>query len=203
MTVAVDPWGSQEPPLIAEEDLPALPERIDRLAKLDTPVRLTDLGEDPESWESPSARDLPEVELLRQDGWVLAPEESFLAFLPAVWPTEHRGWVRNRVPSVWLCTYPGPPAVAPLTEKDRWRDAESREDYPFHLEGTGIPVPSRLGRIWLLRSPVEGASVEQLVQRVVERAHQRARQDGEADPWDGKPYFVEAAREVLAEDPAR
>lgn len=197
MQTADDPWGPDEPPLIADEDLPELPERIARLASLTGPVLLSELGEDPKSWAAPTARDLPEVSLLGRYGWALAPEESFLAFLPAVWPARHRGWVRNRVPSVWLRTFPRPLAVLPFTANDLKMDEESREDYPADLEGTGIPVPSVLGRIWLLRSPVEGTSVEQFVERIVERAHQRARDDGHSDPWEGGRYFVDAARELL------
>ena len=143
------------------------------------------------------AGDLPEVQLLRRDGWVLAPEEPFLVFLPAVWAGTHRGWVRNRVPRVWLRTFPRLLAVLPFTAKGHWMDEQSQEGYPFHLEGTGIAVPSVLGRIWLLRSPVEGMSVEQLVELIVKRAHQRAEADGYSDPWEGKRFFVEAALDVL------
>lgn len=138
-----DPWGSEEPPLTAGWDLPPLPERFQRFAALTGSRPLSELGEEP--WVWPSATELAEVVFLAQEGWVVAPDVPFLAFLPAIWPPEHRGWVPDRVPRVFLhwAGADGPRSVAPAALNER--TVEDREDYPLNLEGTGIPVPSKLG----------------------------------------------------------
>ncbi len=198
--MASDPWGD-DPPLIAEGDLPPLPERLQRLASLSEPTPMSDLGEDPEAWRAPagwpSPADLTEVRVLADQGWSVAPQEPWLAFLPAVWPAEHRGWIRNRVPSVWTCVGE-PPSLAPPTETDLSMEEEIEEDYPGNLEGTGIPVPP-LGRIWLLRSPFEGVMVAEIAQVIERVAVQRA---GAEDIFLNKRYLVDAAREVLGGETA-
>jgi hypothetical protein len=197
-----DPWGD-DPPLIAERDLPPLPERLRRIAALSGPTPMSDLGEDPEAWQTTagpaSAADLSEAGMLSKQGWEVAPAEPWLALLPAVWPAKHRGWIRNRVP--WAWTRAGdPPTLLPPTEDDLWREEQQEEDYPANLEGTGIPVPP-LGRIWLLRSPFEGISVAEVAEVVEGVASHRARADGE-DMFRNKRHIVEAAREVLSWDTA-
>jgi hypothetical protein len=198
--VPTAPWGD-DPPLVAETDLPPLPERLRRIAALTGPTPMSDLGEDPEAWQTPagppSVADLPEVSVLAAQGWEVAPAEPWLAFLPAVWPAEHRGWIRNRVP--WAWTLAGDtPTLVPPTADDLWREEQIEEDYPANLEGTGIPVPP-LGRIWLLRSPFEGASVAKIAEVVQSVANHRAHGDDE-ELFLNKRYFIEAAREVLSWD---
>lgn len=82
-----DPWGD-DPPLIAESDLPPLPGRLQRLASLSGPTPMSELGEDPAVWRtpsgSPSAADLVEVRMLADRGWAVAPIEPWLRFLPGV-----------------------------------------------------------------------------------------------------------------------
>lgn len=130
--------------------------------------------------------------MLADRGWSVAPTEPWLAFLPAVWPTQHRGWIRNRVPWVWTCVGQ-PPTLAPPTKTDLMREEETQEDYPANLEGTGIPVPP-LGRIWLLRCPFHGVTVTEIAEIVQGVAVRRA--DGE-DIFVNKRHLVDAARDVL------
>ncbi len=156
---------------------------------------MADLGEEPQAWQTPSAADLTEVHMLADLGWSVAPSEPWLAFLPAVWPAEHRGWIPNRVPRVWTCAGE-PPTLAPPTEDDLRMEEEIEEDYPANLEGTGIPVPP-LGRIWLLRSPFDGITITEIAAVLESVAVERA---GGEDIFLNKRHLVEAAREVLSWD---
>lgn len=152
-------------------------------------------------WRTPSGRpsapDLIEVQMLAGRGWAVAPREPWLAFLPAVWPAQCRGWIRNRVPWVWRCAGQ-PPTLAPPTETDLISEGEAQEDYPADLEGTGIPVPP-LGRIWLLRSPVDGVTVTEIAQAIQGVA---VRWAGGEDIFLNKHHLVDAARDVLSWDSA-
>lgn len=193
-----DPWDSNQPPLIPDAQLPALPDRLERLRTVRRRTPLFELGEDAQHWNgiagAPNPDDLPEVQTLRHQGWEVAPSEPYLAFLPAVWPSEHRGWIRNRLPWVWFC--PGdPPSIVPPSEDDLQMEQEIEEDYPANLEGTGIPVPP-LGRIWLLRSPYPKVTVAQLASLITIEAERRAKSTG-ADIFRQKAYLIETARDVL------
>lgn len=115
-----------------------------------------------------------------------------------MWPASHRGWIVNRVPSVWVCDGE-PPSVAPLSERDLASEAEAREDYPADLDGTGIPVPP-LGRIWLLGSPFVDVPVTQLLDMIIGEGLRRGQEAGEPDIWLNKAYCVDAARDVLSWD---
>lgn len=194
-----DAWGRDDPPLMAVDDLPPLPPRLLQLANLGRRTAIAELDEGlPERgvfFESPSPNDLPEVALLAKQGWRVAPDEPFLAFLPAVWPAEHRGWIHNRVPSVWICDGPEP-SLALSVDRDGWIQEEGREDYPANLEGTGIPVPP-LGRIWLLRSPFDGVTVSEIKMIIVSEAERRA---GGDDIFLRRTHLVDAARNVLSWD---
>ncbi len=195
--VVSDLWGVDDPPLIADGDLPPLPERLYRLATLAGRTPMSAIGESAEFWRSgggwPSVLELTEVRLLAQQGWCVAPEEPLLAFLPTVWPPEHRAWIRNRVPWVWMCEG-NPPAVVAPTAEELQREQEAQEaDYAANLEGTGIPVPP-VGRIWLLRSPVDGVTVAEVARIITAEAERRP---AGQDIFLSKRHLVDAAREVL------
>lgn len=114
-----------------------------------------------------------------------------------MWPAQHRGWIRNRVPWVWTCVGQ-PPTLAPPSETDLMSEAEAQEEYPADLEGTGIPVPP-LGRIWLLRSPFDGVTVTEVADTIHGVAVRRA---GGEDIFLNKRHLVDAARDVLSWDSA-
>jgi hypothetical protein len=118
------------------------------------------------------ATDLPEVRQLVADGWQLAPDAPLWAFLPAVWPREHRTWVADR--STYYVTETCETAAARST-----RALPLSEDEQTDLDGDRSSLCAeagvagwRPGRLWLLRGP-EAVSVEDICARVVRAAEEK------------------------------
>lgn len=146
-----DPWGRDEPPAVADVDLLPLPPA---LAEIEA---MLDNGEDRvlapgERHLLPGVADLPEVAGMADEGWEPLPI-GFAgwewALLPAVWPREHRRWVRDRMPRFGLMscgddeTRLGPEAG---------RDTHQQWLLARMARSVDLPPPPR-ERIWLLRSP--------------------------------------------------
>jgi hypothetical protein len=95
--------------------------------------------------------ELPEVTALAAEGWELAPDAPFLAFLPAVWPRGLRTWIPDRSTRYsenWS-------AETNQTERVEWTPevrAVAEADEVTTLAEAGIDAPPR-GRLWLLRPP--------------------------------------------------
>ncbi|GAA5027917.1 hypothetical protein GCM10023317_76280 [Actinopolymorpha pittospori] len=166
------------------------------------------------AWEWPSASDLPEIELLRSQDWHLAEQD--MVIMLSMWWAEHRGWVRDRTPSVWG-------SVEEPAGRTRWKpwrrrrdalsmlvpqtDAEREFDVDrLELSGTceeaGLPVPPQRQWLWLMRSPFVDVSVPQMYDALSSHAHRRARERGLSDYYDDKSIFVEVCREVIGSDRA-
>ena len=78
--------------------------------------------------------------------------ESDVGLLPAVWPPEHRRWVKDRVPDFGVVSHGDDRAfIEPeirSPERAHWELARS-------ARSVGLPPPPR-ERLWLLRSPWPG-----------------------------------------------
>ncbi|GAB3199283.1 hypothetical protein GCM10027062_15430 [Nocardioides hungaricus] len=135
---------------------------------------LPDWNDDPPSPSSSreptsqSAPDLPEVRALLADGWQLAPEAPLFAFLPAVWPREHRIWVHDRSTHYSEEFVDGGPGR--LVVADRESVEMFDNDMAALCESAG--VPSRpADRVWLLRVPAESRwTVEDVLGEIRRRA---------------------------------
>lgn len=180
-----DPWGVEDPPAVSDPG--PLPAWLAELATLTGRRRLAE-GED---FRWPCPEDLPEVAALVAEGWRVLDADLFSRVLPGVWPREHRVWVPDRLPRVWVC------------EDDRGRrwaepvDAEDREaddaDLAAEAEEAGLPEPPA-GRIWLLRSPWPSLAFEVLDLLVVQRCDER----GEEEHLGYAAAMVRAAADLLS-----
>ncbi|WP_323097141.1 hypothetical protein [Intrasporangium sp. YIM S08009] len=184
-----DPWGRDDPPAVAEADLPPLPESFARIvAGFDTGEELVVVGGDRSG--VPGAAELPEVAPLVAAGWHPLPtglEGEEVALLPAVWPAEHRTSVLDRLPRFAFVSYGGDDfylePARESAEHEHWQLARS-------ARSLGLPVPPR-GRLWLLRSPWPGLSVASLFLLL-----RQVRDDDELG-WEPSG-MMEAARRVLS-----
>ncbi len=145
-----DPWGRDEPPAVADEDLQPLPQP---LAEIEA---MLEAGEDRplapgERLRLPGLTALPEVAALTDDGWAPLPigfMGSEWALLPAIWPREHRRWVHDRMPRYALMSYGDDETViGPGRDNTHETWLLARQ-----ARSVDLPPPPR-GRIWLLRSP--------------------------------------------------
>jgi hypothetical protein len=111
---------------------------------------------DPEAWpagpvHSDEPDDVPEVKAARVHGFFTAHEAPLWCFVPAIWPSEARAWVRDlRVRQMTRQCDDGPLERLPWTTADY---AEQENDINGLLAELGLP-PRPAGRIWLLRAPV-------------------------------------------------
>lgn len=138
-----------------------------------------------------SVADLPEVQTLVAEGFELAPEASFLVFLPAIWPQAHRTWVVDRGTrySTVTCTTGSTSVVT----AEPWDD-DDRNDIDADLEdlcGRAGVRGWRPGRLWLLRGPAALG-----VEVVVDAAMRAAEVDRIRN--DCSPEFVAAAAAVVS-----
>lgn len=104
-------------------------------------------------WEwvhSDSPEDVREVQAARARGYLPADEAPMWCFLPAIWPSGARAWVRDtRVRHLTRQRTGESPERLPWNTAD-YADIE-RETNAFLTE-LGLP-PRPAGRIWLLRAP--------------------------------------------------
>ncbi|HEU4676492.1 MAG TPA: hypothetical protein VFS29_10910 [Motilibacteraceae bacterium] len=191
-----DPWGRDEPPAIAPEDLPPLPAELARLAALTGPVPYPD---DP-GWQPPTFDDLPEVQALAAEGWRVLEDAPFLAPLPALWPREHRCWLPDRLPRVSIRMWHSPhlPPTRQRREIVPWDEhgrAQMWTDWCLVCAQAGVPDPPP-GRLWLARSPWPAVGVEVVVWMLARRADERGL-------LLDHTAMTEAARELFAWDEDR
>ena len=102
------------------------------------------------------AEDLPGIEQARAEGFGVLDDSPMWSFLPYVWPEAHRAWIPDhRVLSMtWSCT-DGTRGERPLSVAEIF---EVESDCNVLLEEWRVPArPS--GRVWLLRSPRPGQSL--------------------------------------------
>ncbi|MEO8518074.1 MAG: hypothetical protein ABI438_02755 [Dermatophilaceae bacterium] len=144
-----DPWGMHTPPAVRGE-VPALPPRLADLVDLAArgEQRVLEPGE---SWMFPAAEELPEVQVLAVDGWRPLVDSPMTWLLPAVWPSQHRCWVPDRLPrmSMSFCLPDRQQIVSAWPEGVR---ADAAADKVASAAECGMPAPPP-GRLWLLRSP--------------------------------------------------
>lgn len=137
-----DPWGADTAPLAAHGPVAPLSPRLQRLA--DIPVGRQIATPTGFSW--PNVRELPEVAAAQQQGWTaLPPDLAWAAWIPAVWPAQHRAWLPDRLPRVQRDSG----SVARLNPH-WWQD--ERDEAVATCARVGLPAPP-VGRIWLVRSP--------------------------------------------------
>lgn len=155
-----DPWGRSELPAVSDEDLQPLPRP---LADIEA---MLEAGEDRplapgDRLRLPGLADLPEVAALADEGWEPLPI-GFMgwewALLPAVWPREHRQWVRDRMPRFALMTCDDETVLAP----EMGRDTHQQWLLARMARSVDLPPPPR-DRIWLLRSPWPSLPVSSLL----------------------------------------
>ena len=140
-----DPWGVSTPPAL-EGEPPPLPPELSQLAGFVA-------GAEPERWPRdrpmPTELDLPEVQALAEQGWQPVSASPETRLLPAVWPSEHRCWVPDRLPPVMLAMTEDRVWLEPVPES---RLAEWEDEVTAEAAAAGLP-PRPAGRIWLLPSP--------------------------------------------------
>lgn len=158
---------------------------------------MDDWNNDPPSGlssEEPStlaADALPEVLELRERGWVPAPEAPLFAFLPAVWPAEHRTWVQDRSTHFSVEFVDQEPGR--LVRASAESTAAYDNDMAGVCEQAGVPTrPAR--RLWFLRVP---PTAEVSLDDVLGLIKQRAKANG--TPVRPSPAFTRAAVDTLAE----
>ncbi|MGH3331041.1 MAG: hypothetical protein ACRDPJ_06990 [Nocardioidaceae bacterium] len=180
-----DPWGLGTPAALTG-DLPPLPPRLAELAELEARGESRRL-EPNEGWVFPSVAELPEVQALAAGGWHVAPGDPLSFGLPAVWPTEHRCWVSNRMPRMCLASRRGQRWLEPRSDWEEPGEEEAEEAEA--ARECGLPAPPS-GRLWLLRSPWPTVGLKVVLAMVGRRSVERGLDEGVC----GR---TEAAREVL------
>ena len=104
-------------------------------------------------WEpvdSDRPEDVLDIVAARAHGYSPAPEAPLWCFIPAIWPTEARAWVRDsRVRHMTRQRDGGPLERLPWTTADY---ADHENDTNALLAELGLPARPA-GRIWLLRAP--------------------------------------------------
>lgn len=110
------------------------------------------LSDDPE--------DVPEVKAARGHGYLPAPEAPLWCFIPAIWPSEARAWVRDlRVRHMTRQCAGGPLERLPWSAADY---AEHENDVNGLLAELGLPSRPA-GRIWVLRAPAPYATAQEVL----------------------------------------
>ena len=116
------------------------------------------------------------------EGWVEAPDAPVWAFLPAVWPAEHRCWVPEptRIVSTWIQDRDQEPRRLP----DRPWTAEEHEEHEADtnadLERIGVP-PRPANRLWYLRLPKWATDLDDLLGQLGSAAEASGAGPGEDD----------------------
>lgn len=134
--------------------------------------------------------ELPEVRALLDAGWQLAPDAPVWAFLPAVWPPEHRTWVFDRSTRTCIETIETASGrtsrVVPWTKADY---AEVDTDLGALCTDAGVPARPR-GRLWLLRTHA-GTSLSDVLERAIREVQ------ASGDGFRPSPRLTAATRKVI------
>jgi hypothetical protein len=177
MTADADPWGRDDPPAVAPDTLPPLPDSL----SLDALRRAR-----PARFARPEA--LPEVAALMAHGWEPLEDAPLYWNAPAVWPREHRCWVADRLPHVSI----GHLSDGSVTVEP-WDDETSGELAADRAEAAregGLEAPPP-GRLWLLRSPWPSLPLDV----VLVLAHRRGQDRG---LWSPRDELTAGARDLFA-----
>ncbi|MGO4597718.1 hypothetical protein [Terrabacter sp. 2RAF25] len=188
MSDTEDPWGRDEPPAVAEGELEPLPPA---LAEIE---RMLEYGEDRplapgERLSLPGPADLPEVAAFAAEGFEPLPNGlmgSDSAFLPAIWPREHRRWVRDRMPKFGLVSFGEDDLVL---GPEMGGDTHQLWLLAREARSLGMAPPPR-DRLWLLRSPWPSLRVSSL--RLLFAQHRDRSRMG----WD-TTALMRAAQDLL------
>ncbi len=186
-----DPWGLHEPAAPHPEPPDPLPPQLAKLAALTAPHMVVD-GED---WDSPGVEALPEVAALIEQGWRPVGSDPRYSLLPAVWPTELRCWLPDRMPKVYSSFDGQTVRIIPAGQSCHPGHPGHAADHSAELAAeAGLPIPPT-GRIWLLRSPWPRVGLKMVLALLARRSDEGGRYES-AD-------FLAAARELLALDETR
>lgn len=157
---------------------------------LEEPVRT--FGPDAWSWEpvhSDELEDLPEVIAAAADGWFAVTDAPLWCFVPAIWPTHARAWVRDTRVRTLKRGYPdGRWERQPWTAADH---AEVEQDVDAHLARLGV-APRPAGRVWLLRPPPGIPTVQHVLDDVWAGSRR-------GSPREDSPAFAEYTAARVAE----
>ena len=115
------------------------------------------------------AHELPDVLKARDEGWYLAPDAPMWAFLPAVWPAEHRRWLEDRSIRWTRVSCSGPPSTE--VPWSAWDYLEHERDVNELLTASSVP-PRPAGRLWLLRPPQVFPDLDSTIDSLAEGAVQ-------------------------------
>ena len=138
-----DPWGVDQPAANAGD-----PERGDEVIA---------------AWDG---ADLPEVQRLIDEGWELLDDAPLLALLPAAWPHSFRAWVPNRLARYEAHTDRGGQIVDyQPTASDDSAGVDYDDDIERYASLAGLP-PMPRNRIWLVKSPWPGVTVDEIYEAV-------------------------------------
>lgn len=149
--------------------------------------------DDGDSFESDDPRDLPEVRNAMAQGYEPAPEAPIWCFVPAIWPSQSRVWVRDRrVRHGRRDDGRGHVAKEPWTAADY---ADYEDEMNNLLRRLGVPARPA-GRIWLLRGPEPARSAQDVLEDV---ASQWQAADRANDLGPGTPEFVEFTQQKPGE----
>lgn len=138
-----------------------------------------------------ASSELPEVRELLAAGWQLAPEAPLFAFLPAVWPADHRTWVLDR--GTWYSEEYVDQGPAQIVPADPESIAMFHQDMAQLCAMCGVP-PRPAGRIWLLRMPSGSTATLESVLTTIRR---RAKAAGV--PVSPSQEFARVAVETIAD----
>ena len=175
-----DPWGRDDPPAVAPEDVPPLPAALSlESLRAARPPRVA------------RPEQLPEVAALMAQGWEPLEDAPLYYNAPAVWPPAHRCWVADRLPHVSITSRSDGSVVA----VEPWDDetaAELAADRAQFAREAGLEPPPH-GRLWLLRSPWPSIPLHVVLSLAYRRGQER-------DLWSPHDEFTAGARDLLALD---
>ena len=117
--------------------------------------------------EAVLAHELPEVLKARDEGWFLASDAPMWAFLPAVWPAEHRRWLPDRSIRWTRISCSGAPSTD--VPWSAWDYFEHERDINELLTASSVP-PRPAGRLWLLRTPEAFRDLDSTIDSLAESA---------------------------------
>jgi hypothetical protein len=159
-----DPWGFADTSAVTE--LPPAPHQLtDLLARLHAGEQLS--SDEADDVYGIGPEDFVEIAALLDDGWDLVDDAPLYVLVPAAWSAQHRIWVRDRLPHVGLTTGRQGEVTGVSTMDVR---AELRRDLVAAARNAGLPDPPE-DRIWLVRSPWPGRTVEEILDTAWEVAN--------------------------------
>jgi hypothetical protein len=137
---------------------------------------------------SDRSEDVPDVKAALAHGYFPAHEAPMWCFIPAIWPSNARAWVRDsRVRHLTRQCNGGPLERLPWTTADY---AEDENDTNAFLAELGVPARPA-GRIWLLRPPEPYGTAQDVLDDIW------AGWEASGGPGMATPEFVQSAQRRL------